>query len=112
MLHKTFRPGVGVLCAAGRLWATRAVACCCHRPAERDATAARQAPARGVAGRGKQATCSYDGYLDLYSAGTSWQNSVTFNFPYGYHTIHVGVTGLKNSYSTDTYVDLDQLVTQ
>lgn len=66
-----------------------------------------------AANRGK-ASVTIDGvdygYIDLYSATTQWQRSMSWGLSLGYHTIFIGVSGQKNPASSDTYVDIDKFV--
>jgi hypothetical protein len=66
-----------------------------------------------AANRGK-ASITIDGvdygYIDLYSATTQWQKSVSWGLAPGYHTVFIGVSGQKNPASSDTYVDVDKFV--
>jgi len=51
------------------------------------------------------------GIVDLYSASTQWQQSITYSgLGSGIHTIHISVAGQKNPSSTDYYVDVDKFV--
>jgi hypothetical protein len=64
--------------------------------------------------RGKAAV-TIDGvhiaYLDLYASSTHWQQQTTYsNLGPGIHTIHISVTGTKNTSSSDYYVDVDRFI--
>lgn len=53
------------------------------------------------------------GYIDMYSAGTAWQQSTSYgNLGWGVHTLTISVTGSKNSAATDRFVDVDRVISQ
>ena len=51
------------------------------------------------------------GFLDLYSPTIQWQGCSAYsNLGAGAHTFHVSVSGMKNSQSSDYYVDVDKII--
>ncbi|HLE13508.1 MAG TPA: hypothetical protein VI776_02085 [Anaerolineales bacterium] len=53
----------------------------------------------------------HKGFLDLYSPTIQWQVCSAYsNLGAGAHTFHVSVSGMKNSQSSDYYVDVDKIV--
>jgi hypothetical protein len=48
--------------------------------------------------------------VDLYSPIVKWRVGKTYSFPRGTHTVEFQVTGQKHRASTNTYVDIDELI--